>query len=145
MPSEADAVNHWLVKTEPETYSWQDLQREPQACWDGVRNVSARNNLRQMLLEDRVLVYHSGKTREVVGVARVVRPAYRDPSSTRAIWSAVDLAAETALPHPVSLTDIKGDSVFADCQLVRRPRLSVMPISREHFQRIISMAHRSDP
>ncbi len=132
-------VRYWLVKTEPEKYGWQDLVGEGQACWDGVRNVEARNNLRAMALGDRVLVYHSGKPREVVGLAEVVRTAYRDPSSNRAIWSAVDLSALTALPNPVSLSQVKADPGFANCPLVQRARLSVMSLTEEHYQRLLAL------
>ncbi len=138
-------VRTWLVKTEPETYSWDDLVRDGVGCWDGVRNVEARNNLRAMEVGDTVFVYHSGKARCIVGVARVTRTAYRDPSSSRAIWSAVDLAAEMALDQPVTLATIKGDGSLATCPLARRARLSVMPVEAAHAARILELAKTPVP
>ncbi len=132
-------MNYWLVKTEPETYGFEDLVRDGRGCWDGVRNVEARDNLRRMAVDDAVLVYHSGKTREIVGIAKVVRSAYRDPSSNRAIWSAVDLEPVAPLPRAVTLAQVKAEPEFEQCALVRRSRLSVMPISEAHFQRMLEM------
>lgn len=134
------APTAWLVKTEPEEFSWATLQARGPSCWDGVRNVEARNHLRRMQLGDRVLIYHTGKERAIVGIARVVRTAYRDPSSERAIWSAVDVEAVEALPHPVSLATLKADHRFSACPLVRRPRLSVMPITEAEWAAIMRHA-----
>lgn len=132
--------NKWLAKTEPQEFSWDDLVQNPASCWDGVRNVEARNNLRQMQLADEVFIYHTGKEKRIVGVAEVVKTAYVDPTSTRPIWSAVDLTAKYALAAPVTLASIKADRRFAECLLSRRPRLSVMPISHEHFELILAWA-----
>lgn len=140
-----DMVRSWLVKTEPETYSWDDLVRDGVGCWDGVRNVEARNNLRSMVGGDPVFVYHSGKERAIVGVARVVRTAYRDPSSTRAIWSAVDLRAVVRLALPVSLATVKDDPRLASCALAKRARLSVMPVEPDHYAQILELAKTSVP
>ena len=132
-------ATQWLVKTEPEEFSWDDLVARPGSRWDGVRNVEARNNLRKMALGDRVLVYHTGKQRQIVGIAEVVTTAYRDPTSTRGIWSAVDVTALQPLPTPVTLATLKADASFDDCLLTRRPRLSVMPIEEKHFKAILKL------
>ncbi|MEN9577579.1 MAG: hypothetical protein RJA70_588 [Pseudomonadota bacterium] len=133
-------MDHWLVKTEPEEFSFETLTAKPGSCWDGVRNLEARKHLRAMAQSDQVFVYHTGKERRIVGLAKVVRTAYVDPSSPQPIWSAVDLTAVRALPRPVTLAEIKADPRFAQCLLVRRSRLSVMPIETEHFEAILRLA-----
>lgn len=138
-------VRSWLVKTEPETYSWDDLVKDGVGCWDGVRNVEARNNLRSMVEGDPVLIYHSGKERAIVGVAHVVRTAYRDPSSTRAIWSAVDLQAVIRFVLPVTLATVKDDPYLSSCALAKRARLSVMPLEPDHYAHILALAKTSVP
>jgi predicted RNA-binding protein with PUA-like domain len=145
-------MNHWLVKTEPDVYSWDHLVAEKVGRWDGVRNLVARNNLRAMQLNDLVFVYHTGKAKEIVGVATVKRVAYPDPTDSRPIWSAVDLAPVCKLTRPVSLKEVKANPEFAQCLLVRTSRLSVMPISAEHFTALLKAAettlpkeHRSAP
>lgn len=136
-------MRYWLVKTEPEAYSWDQLVSERQGCWDGVRNLEARNNLRQMSLNDLVFIYHSGRQRQVVGLSQCVRSAYRDPTSTRAIWSAVDLSPIKPLVRPVPLAEIKQDDSLTTCPLCRRARLSVMELTREHFERIMELGKTS--
>lgn len=140
-----DAMRRWLVKTEPETYSWDRLLEEKVGCWDGVRNVVARNNLRAMSEGDIVLVYHTGKAKEIVGIARVIKTAYPDPTSQRPIWSAVDLSPLQRLKRPVSLKEVKATKELATCLLVRTSRLSVMPIEEEHFWRLLEMAETKLP
>lgn len=130
----------WLVKTEPEEFSFQTLVSKPGSCWDGVRNLEARKHLRAMAKGDLVFVYHTGKERRIVGLAKVVTTAYVDPSSPQPIWSAVDLTAIKALSEPVTLADVKADARFAQCLLVRRSRLSVMPIDDEHFDLMLQMS-----
>jgi len=118
----------WLVKSEPGTYSWDDLVRDGSTRWDGVRNPLARNHLAAMKKGDSVLFYHSGDARAVVGLARVTREAYPDPSADDPRWLAVDLAPVRPLKTPVTLAAIKADPRLADLPLVRQSRLSVMPI-----------------
>lgn len=130
-------MRYWLVKTEPEVYGWEQLVAEGVGRWDGVRNVQARNNLRQMAVDDPVLLYHSGRERQIVGVGRCVRTAYRDPTSSRAIWSAVDLSPVKPLQRPISLAEVKSDPAFASCPLCLRPRLSVMELEPQHFERLL--------
>jgi predicted RNA-binding protein with PUA-like domain len=133
-------AQYWLVKQEPTDYSWDDFEREGETSWTGVRNFQARNNLRGMKKGDLVLFYHSGENREVVGVARVAREAYPDPTAREGDWSAVDLKPVKKLAEPVTLQRIKGDPAFKEMPLVRTSRLSVMPITAAHFSRIVELS-----
>lgn len=130
----------WLVKQEPSSYSWADFIAEGQTSWTGVRNYAARNNLRKMRKGDEVLFYHSGEEKAVVGIARVVRAAYRDPTAKEGDWSTVDLAVLKPLRHPVTLREIKGNSQLKGIPLVRQSRLSVMPLAEAAFREIVKMA-----
>ena len=134
------ARRHWLVKSEPGTYSWERLVREGRTVWDGVRNAQARNHLAEMGRGDPVLFYHSGEGREVVGVAKVVRVAYPEPGAGDPRWVAVDLAPVRALRRPVALAEIKADRSLAGIALVRQSRLSVMPLEPEQYARILALA-----
>lgn len=140
----ADGVHHWLVKQEPEDYSWDDFVREQGAAWTGIRNFQARNNLRGMKKGDTVLFYHSGSGKEVVGVARVARPAYPDPTALEGDWSSVDLAPVKPLKHPVPLTVIKSDTLLREMPLVRHTRLSVMPATASQFERVLALAEKPE-
>lgn len=132
--------NFWLVKQEPTAYSWADFVRDGQTSWTGVRNYTARNNLRAMRRGDRVLYYHSVSEKAVVGIARVLREAFPDPTATEGDWSAVDLAPEKALRRPVTLDEIKRNPRLKNVALVRLSRLSVQPLSSTEFQVILQMA-----
>jgi predicted RNA-binding protein with PUA-like domain len=132
---------YWLLKTEPETYSWDRLAREKKGVWDGVRNYTARNNLRAMRKGDLCFIYHSGVTKDVVGIARVARTAYQDPTTADAAWVAVDLASVKALKRPVTLAEIKAVKALADMSLVRRGRLSVSPVTAAEWKRIMAMGN----
>ena len=127
---------HWLVKTEPGEYSWEDLVREGRTAWTGVRNFQARNNLRAMKAGDLCLVYHSGDPKEVVGVAKVARAAYPDPTAAEGDWSCVDLVPERALKRPVALSEMKGDRALGGMTLLRHTRLSVSPVTKAEFLRV---------
>jgi predicted RNA-binding protein with PUA-like domain len=129
----------WLVKTEPSTYAWGDLVREARTRWDGVRNFAARGHLGGMRAGDLVLVYHSGDERAVVGVARVAREAYPDPSAREGSWLAVDLEPVKAVARPVALAEIKAEAALRGIPLVRQARLSVMPLPEEAFERILDL------
>jgi len=129
----------WLVKQEPSSYSWSDLAAEGETSWTGVRNYTARNNLRKMQKDDEVLFYHSGEEKAVVGIAKVVRTAYRDPTAKEGDWSTVDLAALKPLRSPVTLREIKANSQFKGIPLVRQSRLSVMPLAESTFREIVKM------
>lgn len=132
----------WLVKQEPSSYSWSDFQNEGKTSWTGVRNYTARNNLRAMREGDEVLFYHSGEEKAVVGVAKVVRPAYADPTATEGEWSAVDLRPIRLLPKPVTLAEIKQVPRLRNIHLVRQSRLSVMPLGAQDFNLIVKMGSR---
>jgi len=129
----------WLVKQEPSSYSWSDLVAEGETSWTGVRNYAARNNLRKMQKDDEILFYHSGEEKAVVGIAKVVRTAYRDPTAKEGDWSTVDLAALQPLRSPVTLREIKANSQFKGIPLVRQSRLSVMPLAESTFREIVKM------
>jgi predicted RNA-binding protein with PUA-like domain len=134
--------NHWLVKQEPEDYSWDDLVRDGQTQWTGVRNFQARNNLRHMKVGDPVLFYHSGKEKSVVGIAGVAKAAYPDPTADDESWIAVDIKPVKRLPNPVVLADIRANAKLRDLLLVRQSRLSVMPVSKADFDEIVKMGGR---
>lgn len=131
---------YWLVKSEPYKYSFAQLQRDGKTMWDGVRNFEARNSMRAMKAGDLVLFYHSNEGKSVVGVARVQREAYEDPTAEGEDWSAVDLEPVAPLKEQVSLDVIKSDPDLADIALIKRSRLSVVPISKPHFDRILKLA-----
>jgi predicted RNA-binding protein with PUA-like domain len=130
---------YFLVKSEPSVYAFADLVRDRKTVWDGIRNFEARNNLRAMKTGDRVLYYHSGKEKAVVGIARVVREAYPDPKAAGEDWSAVDLAPEAPLLRPVTLAAIKADARLADFALIRRGRLSVVSVTKTEFDRVLAL------
>jgi predicted RNA-binding protein with PUA-like domain len=132
-------MGHWLVKQEPTTYSWDDLVRDGRTMWEGVRNFQARNNLKAMQVGDRVLFYHSGDGKEVVGIAEVARDAYPDPTSKEKGWVVVDLVPVRPLKKPVTLEAIKSVPALKDIQLVRQSRLSVMPLPTAAFDAIVKM------
>lgn len=132
--------NFWLVKQEPSDYSWSDFVADGGTSWTGVRNFAARNNLRRMSKGDEVLFYHSGEEKAVVGIARVTRTAYRDPTATEGDWSALDLVPVKPLPRPVTLAQIKANPQLKNIALVRQSRLSVMPLAAKEFDTIVKMA-----
>jgi len=133
-------MNYWLVKSEPEAYSWAALVKDGQTAWTGVRNFTARNNLRAMKPGDSVFFYHSGEGKEVVGLAKVVKAAYPDPTATEGDWSCVDLAPVKPLVRSVSLQSIKADNSLKDMVLVKLSRLSVMPVEKSQFDRVLELA-----
>jgi predicted RNA-binding protein with PUA-like domain len=124
-------VSYWLLKTEAEEYSYDDLERDKSAEWDGVRNPTAQRNMREMRVGDTCVIYHTGDQKQAVGLARVVKAAYPDPGDEK--WSLVDLAPAGKLPRPVTLAAIKAMPVFADSPLVRIGRLSVVPLTDAQF------------
>ena len=131
--------NFWLVKQEPSSYSWSDFVAEGETSWTGVRNFTARNNLRKMRPGDEVLFYHSGDEKAVVGIAEVTRTAYPDPTAKEGDWSTVDLAAVKPLARPVTLREIKGNLRLQGILLVRQSRLSVMSLPEPEFREIVNM------
>ncbi|GAA4340973.1 EVE domain-containing protein [Mucilaginibacter gynuensis] len=134
-------MNHWLVKSEPFKYSWDKFNEDGRTFWDGVRNYQARNNLREMKEGDLVLFYHSNEGKAVVGIAKVVREAYQDPTTDDTNWVVVDLSPVESLKNPVTLEQIKADEQLKDVGLVRQGRLSVMALKREEFDRILELGN----
>lgn len=133
-------MNYWIVKQEPEDYSWADFVADGKTAWTGVRNYQARNNLRGMKVGDKVLFYHSGEQKAIVGIARVDKAAYADPTAKEGDWVAVDLRAEKGLKHPVTLASLKADKLLKNIALVKNSRLSVSPIQEKEFSRILEFA-----
>jgi predicted RNA-binding protein with PUA-like domain len=124
-------MNYWLVKSEPEKYSWEKFNKEGRTFWDGVRNYTARNNMRERREGDLVLFYHSNEGKEVVGIAKIVKEAYQDPTTDDTAWVVVELSPVEALKKPVTLAAIKAEPALADIQLIRQGRLSVASIKPE--------------
>jgi len=131
-------MNYWLLKTEPETYSWNDLVKAKKGVWDGVRNFQARRNLKAMAKGDVALIYHTGDEKAIIGLATVTKGAYPEPKD--AAWIAVDLAPDKPLKNPVSLADIRKEKALADMVLVKVSRLSVQPVKPEEFKRILELS-----
>ena len=132
-------MNHWLVKSEPGTFSFERLVKEKVACWDGVRSYAARNHLRDMKKGDLVLFYHSGDSKSVVGIASVAKEHYQDPTTSEEAWVAVDLKAVKAFGKAVPLADIKKEKKLKNIGLIRIPRLSVMPLAAGEFDLLSQM------
>jgi predicted RNA-binding protein with PUA-like domain len=131
---------YWLVKSEPSTYSWEQLEKDGQTVWDGVRNYAARNHLKTMKKGDQVLFYHSNEGLEIVGIAKVSKEHYQDPSTDEEAWVVVDLKPYKRLKKPVALTQIKTDKRLADMALVRLGRLSVQPVTDKEWKVIMELA-----
>jgi predicted RNA-binding protein with PUA-like domain len=132
-------MNYWLVKSEPFKYSWEQFNKDGRTFWDGVRNYQARNNLREMKEGDLVLFYHSNEGKCVVGIAKVVRESYQDPTTDDQNWVVVDLSPVETLKNPVTLEQIKADLRLQNIGLVKQGRLSVMGMKVEEFDRIVEL------
>jgi predicted RNA-binding protein with PUA-like domain len=130
-------MNHWLLKTEPSTYSWSDLVRDGGTFWNGVHNYGARNNLRSMKVGDLAFIYHSGEEKAVVGIVRITREAYPDKEDP--VWSWVDLVPEKALARPVTLAEIKAHPALSKMAVVKQGRLSVGPVSEEEWKAVLAI------
>lgn len=133
-------MNYWLVKSEPSVYSWEQLVKDKKTTWDGVRNYAARIHLRAMKKGDEVLFYHSNEGMEIVGIAKVDKEAYQDPTTEDSNWVAVDLKHYKKLKKPVSLAQIKDDKRLKEMALVRIGRLSVQPVAEKEWNIIMEMA-----
>jgi predicted RNA-binding protein with PUA-like domain len=129
----------WLIKQEPTAYAYAQLVKDKTTAWTGVRNFQARNNLRAMKKGDRLFYYHSVEERQIVGLAKVAKEAYPDPTATEGDWSCVDVAAVKALPQPVTLETIKADAKLKEIALVRQSRLSVVPLTEAEADRIAKL------
>src|SRR2546423_3942548 len=132
-------MNYWLVKSEPGTYSWEQLVKDKKTTWDGVRNFAARNHLRAMKKGDQVFFYHSNEGLAIAGIAEVAKEAYQDPTTDDANWVVVELKPVKAIPNPVTLADIKADKSLADMQLVRLGRLSVSAVTADEYKKVLKM------
>ena len=132
-------MQHWLVKQEPEKYPWTQFVKDKGTYWDGVRNYQARNNLRAMKKGDLVMYYHSVSEKAVVGVAKVTREGYPDPTAKEGDWSVVDLKPLKAMAEPVTLERIKVDAKLAEIALIKQSRLSVMPLRASEFRRVLQL------
>lgn len=140
---------YWLMKTEPDAFAWQDLVRQGVATWDGVRNYSARNHMRTMKVGDLALFYHSNVGKEAVGIARIVREHYQDPTTDDLRWSVVDVEPVVPLERPVTLAAIKAEhaagGALANLCMIRENRLSVSPVTPAEWQHLLAMAATPDP
>ncbi|MDX2046205.1 MAG: EVE domain-containing protein [Chitinophagaceae bacterium] len=131
---------YWLVKSEPSAYSWEKLEKDKQTMWDGVRNYAARNHLKAMKKEDEVFFYHSNEGLNIVGIAKVAKEAYQDPTTDETAWVVVDLKPYKKLKNPVALDSIKKDKRLANMALVRIGRLSVQPVTDAEYKTILELA-----
>jgi len=131
---------HWLIKSEPFKYSWEQFEKDKQTFWDGVRNYAARNNLRAMKKGDLAFFYHSNEGLEIVGIAKVIKEAYQDPTTDEAAWVVVDFAPHRKLKNPVSLATIKATKELANMALVKLGRLSVQPVTDKEWKIVMEMA-----
>ena len=138
-------MDYWMVKQEPEAYSWSDFLKDGRTAWTGVRNFQARNHLRAMKRGDWVAFYHSVSEKQVVGVACVAREAYPDPTAEEGDWSAVDLAPAFALTSPITLAAMKADPLLLDLPLIRQSRLSVLPVTPAQFDRLLHNSKTTVP
>lgn len=132
-------LQHWLIKSEPFKYSWAQLEKDGSTFWDGVRNFEARNNLRAMRVGDLCLFYHSNEGKEVVGIAKVAKEAYADPTAPGEDWSVVDVKPHKPFKAPVSLEVIKSEPGLVEMQMLKRSRLSVVPVDKAHFDLILKL------
>ena len=133
-------AQHWLLKTEPDSYSYANLEKDGKAVWDGVSNNLALKHLRGMAKGDEVFIYHTGDEKQIVGVAQVTSGPYPDPKHADPKLVVVDLKPKRKLPRPVTLAEVKAESKFADFALARAPRLSVMPVTDEQWKMLLEMA-----
>jgi predicted RNA-binding protein with PUA-like domain len=137
---EMTVKNYWMVKQEPDSYSWDDFVAEGKTDWTGVRNYQARNNLREMKKGDKVLFYHSNIGKEVVGIAKVTKTAFQDPTTDDERWVAVELTPVKKLKRPVGLAEMKSNLALADLGLLKQSQLSVIALTKDEFEEILSMA-----
>jgi len=135
-------MNYWLVKSEPSVYSFEQLQKEKRTYWDGVRNYAARNNLREMKKGDEVMYYHSNEGLAVVGIAKVVKESYQDPTTDNENWVVVDLKPVKKLKRPVTLAEIKNEKKLAEMELVKNSRLSVQKVTAQQWNKILEMSEK---
>ena len=132
-------MKYWLIKSEPVKYSWDEFVKDGSTYWDGVRNYQARNNLQAMKKGDLALYYHSNEGKEVVGIAKITREAYPDPTTDDERWVVVDVKPVKHLKRPVTLAEMRTDRRLEELSLIKQSRLSVMPVAAPHFKRILKL------
>lgn len=135
-------MNYWLMKTEPGTFSWDDLVRDKKTGWDGIRNFQARNNLKAMKKGDEAFIYHSNDDKAVIGIAKITKEGYPDPNDNE--WIAVEIAPVRKLKKPITLAQIKADKRLSNMVLVKASRLSVQPVKSEEFDLIVSLSEAKE-
>jgi len=133
-------MNYWLLKTEPDSFSWNDLETKGKATWDGVRNFQARSNLKEMKKGDLTFIYHTGEEKSVIGIAKVEKEFYPEPGDAE--WVVVDIVPQKKLKKPVALSEIKAEKQLKEMKLARVPRLSVQPVSKTEFDFVVKMSER---
>lgn len=133
-------MNYWLVKSEPSVYSWEQLKQDKKTFWNGVRNYAARNNMRDMKKGDEVLYYHSNEGMEIVGIAKVIKEAYQDPTTEDKNWVVVDLKPVKKLKKPVTLVQVKNEPALANMELVKNSRLSVQKVTDREWETIMKLS-----
>ncbi len=136
-------MKYWLMKSEPDVFSYDDLVKKGKEHWDGVRNYTARNNMRAMKKGDKALFYHSNIDKAVVGIMQIVQEAYQDPTTTEEQWVCVDVAPLEKLKHPVSLAAIKANPKLAEMKIIKQSRLSVTDVTKQEFEEILRMSKKS--
>ncbi|NQV90828.1 EVE domain-containing protein [Candidatus Uhrbacteria bacterium] len=134
-------MHYWLLKSEPGTYSWNDLVRDKKTSWDGVRNYQARNNMRLMKKGDLGFFYHSVKEKKIIGIVKIIKEAYADPTAKEGDWSMVDIAPVNSLKNPVSLELIKQTASLREMVLVKNSRLSVQSVRNEEWETCVTLAN----
>lgn len=137
-------MNYWLIKSEPFKFSWDDFVAKGGDMWDGVRNYQARNNLKEMKIDDLAFFYHSNEGKEIVGIAKVTKEAYPDPTTTDDRWVVVNFEPVEKLPKSVTLEDVKNDSRLENMSLLKNSRLSVQPVKKEEFDIILSKSYTEE-
>ena len=133
-------MNHWLIKTDPETYSWEDFKKEGSTSWDGIRNYAARNHLKAMKKGDKVLFYHSGGECEIRGVAIVTKEFYQDPTTEESAWVSIFIKSSNAFKNVVSLQQIRKNTKLKNMLLIKISRLSVMPVTNDEYNIILELS-----
>ncbi|MBK8146339.1 MAG: EVE domain-containing protein [Bacteroidia bacterium] len=133
-------MNHWLIKSEPHKYPWEQFVKDKKTHWDGVRNYAARNNLRDMKVGDLLMFYHSNEGKEVVGIAEVIGESYQDPTTDDSNWVVVDVKPVKKLKRPVTLSEMKADKRLDKMELIRISRLSVSKLTKDEFDIILSLS-----
>lgn len=135
-----EIMNYWLVKSEPAVYSWEQLKQDKKTFWNGVRNYAARNNMRDMKKGDEILYYHSNEGMEIVGIAKVIKEAYQDPTTEDKNWVVVDLKPVRKLKKPVTLVQVKNEPALANMELVKNSRLSVQKVTDREWETIMKLS-----